>query len=333
MTENNIHNRNRHILLRLTSVLAVLFFAASLSLHAQLQVSTSLDTNRMRIGEQAVLRITSPFDKNFIYTWFSIPDTFNHIEVISRDTIDTLNVNNAWVLQQDIILTSFDSGAWAIPPIPMQYKKPQDTTTYTVYSSPLLLYVNTVPVDTTKAAYDIKGVIEVPWSIMDYIWWIVGGFAILGIVGAAIYFLRKSQIEKSGVQIVKVKRPAHEVAMEALHTLKEEKLWQQGQVKEYHTRLTDIIRLFIENRFGVPALELTTDEILQYSVIHTQPKDLYDGLKNMLTLADLVKFAKASPVANEHEQSFADAVEWVTRNKQTDTANPLPSNSVNTQQA
>jgi len=116
--------------------------------------------------------------------------------------------------------------------------------------------------------------------------------------------------------IIEIARPAHEIAQEKLDTLKEKALWQQGQIKEYQSELTHIIREYLENRFEIRALESTTDEIAR----DLKDKGLDDGdkkkLSDILQIADLVKFAKAKPDVNIHDEFFNDAVDFVLRTKE-----------------
>jgi len=107
-------------------------------------------------------------------------------------------------------------------------------------------------------------------------------------------------------------RPAEEVALEKLDGIKEEKIWQAGQVKEYHTQLTDVIREYISRRFGVSSTEQTSDETLRaMKPLLAEQKDIYEHLRKMLTLADLVKFAKWTATPDENEQSLRNAYEFV----------------------
>ncbi len=98
---------------------------------------------------------------------------------------------------------------------------------------------------------------------------------------------------------------AHEVAFKELERLREEELWQKGEIKKYYTRLTEILRQYLENRFRVYSLEMTTAETLEALVSTGFKKDeSYNDLKSVLTGADLVKFAKYNPVSSENEFIF-----------------------------
>ena len=103
--------------------------------------------------------------------------------------------------------------------------------------------------------------------------------------------------------------------MTALGKLKEEKLWQQGQVKEYQSRLTYIIREYLENRYEVPALESTTEEIQRSLKQVDFDSSWKDKLSNILQVADLVKFAKAKPPVDFHDQVWKEAEDFVLATK------------------
>lgn len=90
------------------------------------------------------------------------------------------------------------------------------------------------------------------------------------------------------------------------------KIWQQGRLKEYHTELTDVIREYISRRFTVSSVEQTSDETLRaLRPLLSDQKELFDQLRKMLTLADLVKFAKWTTTPDENEQSLRSAYSFV----------------------
>jgi hypothetical protein len=107
-------------------------------------------------------------------------------------------------------------------------------------------------------------------------------------------------------------RPAEDVALEKLDVIREQKIWQQGRLKEYHTELTDVIREYISRRFAVSSVEQTSDETLRaLRPLLSDQKELFDQLRKMLTLADLVKFAKWTTTPDENEQSLRSAYSFV----------------------
>jgi hypothetical protein len=125
--------------------------------------------------------------------------------------------------------------------------------------------------------------------------------------------LQRRKLEEAGNEVVtEPLRPAEEVALEKLDAIKEKKIWQQGQVKEYYTQLTDVVREYIARRFEVSSTEQTSDETLRaMRVLLTDKKELYDNLRKMLTLADLVKFAKWTTTPDENEISLRNAYTFV----------------------
>ena len=108
--------------------------------------------------------------------------------------------------------------------------------------------------------------------------------------------------------------------------MSEKKLWQNGRDKQYHTELTDILRQYIEQRFEVPAMEKTSDEILDelYELAETQKASLAN-LKQILSIADLVKFAKYQPLADENQLSFMNAKMFVEQTKKIEIEEPVAS--------
>ncbi len=144
-----------------------------------------------------------------------------------------------------------------------------------------------------------------------------GGALLVGLIFLLVYLLVKKFRTKKVQPVIQVpKRPAHEIAFEALQKLEDSKLWQQGNYKAYFTGLSDISRMFIENRWSVAAMEMTTDEILRMKLISAQDIEVFNQLKNLLELADLVKFAKAIPVMHENEQAMKQARAFVSANQQ-----------------
>ncbi|NJM15029.1 MAG: hypothetical protein HC896_06305 [Bacteroidales bacterium] len=142
--------------------------------------------------------------------------------------------------------------------------------------------------------------------------WVAGGLATVLVVAALMYYLRRKNQNKPLLGPAKPVLPPHEIAFQSLEKLRAARLWQQNKVKQYYIELTEIIRLYIEQRFMVPALEQTSEEILESFRYRTNwlSPELQLKLKDMLTIADLVKFAKMSPLPDENDRHFSNAYHW-----------------------
>jgi hypothetical protein len=283
-------------------------------------VEAVANTKSILIGEQINITLKSNYrvDEGEINIVFpTLYDTINEfVEIVNKSTIDTLIPNKdepfAFAQQQTITITSFDSGYYAIPPF--RFVINNDT----LETEPLLIEVLTMPIDTAQAIFDVKGIIDEPFSFTDWIkdnwWWMV---AILVLVIGIIYLIKflknrkPAEVEEEIVPEI----PVHIIALEKLEKIKEEKLWQNGKVKSYHSHISEILREYIENRYQVNALEETTSEILHGLRLHNISPELMNKLTQTLTLADLVKFAKEQPLPNENEMSIAAAIEFVNTTK------------------
>lgn len=303
----NIFNRKTKLLF----VILFLFFAKTYG--QNFSATAKIDTNEMLIGKQVKLTLILTHEKNHNIPWIEIPDSLGKIEIIEKSRIDlSYSPDSSSILRkQQLVLTCFVSGYFVIPPFRFTNTSNSDTITNFAETLPLLLNVYTIPVDTTQAIKDIKAPVSVPLSWKDILPWLLGFWAMAGIILAAYFLYKKYKKKPVVTEIQKPARPAHEIALEELKKLEAEKLWQQGNFKYYYTRLTDIIRIYLWHRYDVNAMEMTTDEILNSHSIKQLNREIFLKLKFILELADLVKFAKVIPVANENEQCISNAYEFI----------------------
>ncbi len=283
------------------------------------QVAAHLDSNTILIGEQVHLHLTAFYNlhKGLIkIEWPAIGDSVaSKIKVVSKSKIDTVLGDSSHPEQQlqkqDILITCFDSGYYAIPPFRFIVN---GDTAHPLITEPMMLTVHTVVVDTTKGIKDIKGPISAPWSIFEILPWIGIGVVVLAIILIIIYYVRKKMKNKTIAPVI-IKAPPiepHVKALKALQDLADRKLWQEGRIKEYHTAISDILRTYIGERYSIAAPEMITSEIMQAlrrtEVVNTP---FYMSLQQILILSDLVKFAKEKPLAAEHEKSLSDAIDFI----------------------
>jgi hypothetical protein len=239
------------------------------------------------------------------------------LEVVQRSAIDTTKAADGKTItyHQQVTVTGFDSGYYVIEPFTFRFRKEGTNDYDTLSTEALLVQVMTVPVDTTQQIKDIKPPVEVPFTFMDALPYIIGAIVLFAIVYLLIRYFQKRKKIVPEVIIKKPKRPAHEIALEALRRIQEEKLWQQGFYKQYHSEVTDTVRTYIEHRFDINAMEYTTDETLDQFRNNLITPEAKEKLRQMLQLADMVKFAKAIPVGNENEQSMQQALDFVMMTK------------------
>ena len=302
-------------------ILLILLFLAFTFAKAQspIEVHAVIDSTSIRIGAQTKLDIYVNYDasaqKNLDILWPIIEDTIKKgIEVVNISQIDTTipNKNKPNIIQRHIQLTvtSFDSGAYYIAPFKFIINK---DTANPLFTEPLHLLVNTVATDTSLTKVkDVKPPFDesFDWKwYLPYAYWTLG---ILVFIILLIVFIKKMNKQKpKEVVIEKPKIPAHITALKSLEKIKEEAIWKENKTKEYYSTIADTIRLYIEERFNVNALELTSDEIIRIFKSQVVDSDSKLKLTQILTLSDFVKFAKQIPIEAEHTLTLNNAFDFV----------------------
>lgn len=288
--------------------------------HAQ-NASVQASSYRIRLGEQVVLKLKAQAAKDQKLIWPELSDSLGpYFDVVKRDTIDTLNSPGAPLqLEQQVFITSFDSGMHSLPVFDFQFIGAQGDT-QSVLSDVLSINVLTQPVDTTKAIKDIRGLEVVPPDYTRLIWMIVGiTLAVLLVAGGIYYYLRSRKPKETPKAPPAPQIPAWVLALKALDKVAQEALWQQGKEKEYHSALTDILREYLEKQFRIPAMESTTDETLQMVQKLGWDAAWITDLRQVLHLADLIKFAKVTALPAEHQRSLELCRLLVERSRPQDT--------------
>ena len=319
------------------AILATFLFVILSSLtHSQnIKVSATLDSNTILIGEQTKLHLTVKYkadEGNISIQWPALSDTIiKQIEIVDKSKIDTTipdKQNNLPELEQHqtLTITSFDSGFFAIPPFRFTIN---NDSTKSFETEAMLLHVNTLPVDTTLAIKDIKPPMDEPFDFRELIPYIIWGAVISAVIALIVYITLKL-VSRKPKPVVKVesKIPPHVTALQSLEKLRDEKLWQEGKLKEYHSALTDIIRTYIEHRFKVSALEQTSDEILYNFRSIVIDKESKEKLRQMLLLSDLVKFAKEQALPTENEMSMNNAFDFVNGTMREETKKQEENNTI-----
>ena len=291
---------------------------------AQIQPSVELNqsTKKILIGEQLTVDYALKVNASDSVKLPLFTDTVRkEVEIVNASKVDTSfdeNDVSIKLFKQTLTLTSFDSGYHAVKPIQFFVNN------QLVESQPFLVEVHTVQL-TQQELKDIKSPFEAELTLLDYLklYWmyILGGLAVVGVIALIIWYLKTREKPIIEQIIQKPQIPPHVIALEKLTELQKKKLWQSGDLKGYYSSLTTIIREYIELRYNILALEQTTSERLSdLSQKQEIANDLKEKLKELLLLADLVKFAKMKTLAEENEKLFAYAKLFIEETKQNEKA-------------
>ena len=296
--------------------------------------SATLEKKAIQVGDQIGLELNVTVPAGSRLQWPMLLDTLaQQVEIVRKSGIDTVKSDREkFTLKQNLTITSFDSGSYVIHPLVFKYHLPGDTVTYFTETLPLTLDVQNIETDQSQDIKPIKPPLTAPVTFREILPWI-GIVALIGIIAALVYFYLKRKKAQPPVMATRLKTtiPPYEAAIEALESLRVKKLWQSGQVKEYYSELTEIVREYIELRYPVRAMEMTTAEI--YSALRKTEvtASAREKLNSVLVLADLVKFAKEQPLPLENEQSLNQCVEFVRETRparEQETVIPVPQESV-----
>ena len=304
----------RRTIVRLYWVLFIAFGFAQQVLQGQfVEVRAEFDTNQIRIGEIFHLDIRVQQPAGIRVDFPAIKDTLvDKLEVVTSVPSDTTLINKELEILKRYRLTSFDSGLYVVPPL--KFHILSDVWKDSIESNPLFLYVHTVPVDST--IYDVKYPLHMPVGFMEIFPFLVGGIIVLAGLIFLLWYLQRRKKNKPVFRAQTPQDPAHIIAFRELRELNDEKLWQHNEFKKYYTRLTEIVRRYMERRYGIRAMELTSHEILEeWNKSGEDKEDLASNLNLLLNLADLVKFAKQKPVASENEENMDRAYDFIEKTK------------------
>lgn len=241
------------------------------------------------LGEPVEVRVKAELPADWPEaSLFSLPDTFNTLEVLHRGKMDSSVVAAVKTYTQSFTLTGFDSGTWAMPPLMMQ------SGNRTIRSNPLNITVLPVRLPADSTYHDIREIIEIE-KVKDPWWlWLIAA-VVAAIAGLLLYRWLKTKKRVKPTPVAKTPDPdALQDALNKIKQLEAEQLPAKGEWKKYYSALTDIVKIFMEKRTGQPANAFTTDEVIVLGDNYL-PKEKTGLLAETLRIADAVKFAKYQP--------------------------------------
>jgi hypothetical protein len=328
-------NPRRNILFTTLALAGGLLTAAAPEAWAQSGVTAraSLDSTYVIIGSPTTIHLEVIAPEG---TTVAFPDLRKGVAAMDEDktftlevsdfaTPDTVRSGSAVTLTSDVEVYAFDSATLYIPPF--DFVVGGDTVSTNALALKVVVPFD-VEVDPQKFC-DIKAPIKPDFVLMDYVGWVLWPLLGLLIVGGLIYYFvyyrprhRREKAEPAKPAVV---LPPHEVALEALKVLEEKQLWQDGHFKRYYTELTDILRTYMDGRFKVSTLEKTSDEILRtMRLTDGITNSSLQNLRQVLELADLVKFARFKPLPDENQLSLMNAKMFVSQTVEVKSVDTTP---------
>ncbi|MBK9097865.1 MAG: hypothetical protein IPM14_06990 [bacterium] len=291
----------------------IILFLLSINLSAQsISALASVDSSDYLVGDYInyTLEIRAEKDIEIINPFFR--DSLKQVEILKEIPTQKKEDENIKSSTFGYTISYYDSAVITLPPIAVQYKTKGSNDVKVVLSNPVTFTVHTVQVDQQAEIKDVKEPLTIP---LDWKFILLIAIIVLVVLAVAYYLYRRYKKKKAEQPVIKkiIKIPAHVRALSALDNLEREQLWQKGRVKEYHSNITGIIRGYFEERFKLPALELTTSEQMQKLKRVPSAKNILSITNEFLNNADLVKFAKFQPMPSVNETMMKQAKEIVTQ--------------------
>ncbi|CAN5417611.1 hypothetical protein BH23BAC1_BH23BAC1_18870 [soil metagenome] len=297
----------------------ILLVCSDFTFGQRISASARTDKSKIEIGQQIRFSLSVNAPQNLPVEMPALsPRLNNSLEIVETSKIDTTFLNdNTYTLKQEILLTSFDSGSYTIPSLPVILRSRLKNDT--IFTEPIQLEVYHATINQDQGIRDIKPPLGAPFNFQELITYVFYFLMLLAIIAGSIYAYRffTKDNGKEFERPYEPAEPAHIIALRELDQIKGENLLQKNKVREFHSRLTENIRRYIQNRFKIQALEQTSEEILVH-MNHDLLTDkiTYRKLEEILTLADQVKFAKVKPSTLDNARSLENAYKFIHNTKE-----------------
>jgi hypothetical protein len=299
-----IYNKARQILKRKLWLPFVCMVLPAIALSQQPSVQTFIDKNDILIGEQIQYKVKVGFPTgSFNVHWLNIPDSVAHFEVVDKSKIDSSFEDNKTVLQQTITLTSFDSGRWNTPALPIHFDPVKGDSSLHLFTDSIPINVGYAPPDSTNQLRDIKPIIEV--EVKSYFWYYVGGVILVLLIIAFFIWRYVKNRKKDDAPQFNSRLSPYDEAMQELDKLKTLQLQQPDEMKKFHSDVARIFKWYISRRLRASILNKTTDDVLVLLTESNLSKESITSAASALRTGDAVKFAKYLPTISESENSAA----------------------------
>ena len=270
-----------------------------------LTVHVRADKTKMTIAETFLLEFEAAIEPGFEVQMPKIDKVLVNFGIVDWDNLgDKLDENNNVVSRYRYRLEPFLSGTFPIPAFTFQFtdvNNPEEKT-YELITEPIDIEVTSL-LDEQRAELviaDIEDVVQMPKKSSYWPLWALGMVTIIAAISSWVYSRRKRVAE-----LVRIFKPAHEIAYDRLRALVKDDPVKKGRIKEFYEQISNILRHYIEHRFNLKAPERTTEEFLiELTTTEVLGADDKAGLGEFLKLSDLVKFAKHNPTIEQIQKTF-----------------------------
>lgn len=276
--------------------------------HSQdVSVTATVDSQSVAIGDWIRYSLQVKHPSSLSVAFPALKDSIGSFDIVQQDTVVRTEANGEVELKKNYIISKFDAGTFYIQPFIVQVKRSGGIID-SAQSNPIPVEIRGVEVDTSQTIKDLKPPMTVPMSLEEIAFYLGILIALGGLGYALYYYIQKRKLKAGEIrEVVKPNIPPHVLALMQLEELESKRLWQAGEIKIYYSEATEIVRRYFEARYNIMALEMTTGEVMAQLEKFKMEKRTFTQIEEMLTGADLVKFAKHQPVAAENEQIIVSA--------------------------
>ena len=278
----------------------------------KISIQSTVSKSKITLGDTITYTVTVTREPDVKVKLPQLAENLGQFEIRDYKVFNPVKKNGKIIDRVQYKISTFDVGDFKIPPIAVAYSIPPDTTEHLLKSEAIKITVESLAPSAEGDIKDIKPPVELPFDWKPVIRYGLAGFFLLLLLAIGIYFwMRRRKGKPLLPQKTEPRRPPHEIALEALERLRESNLLEKQGAKAYYSEISEIIRRYIEGRFGIEAMDLTSTELLAELEKVLLEDALMKTMTEMTDLSDLVKFAKYQPTDEENARILEMAFEFV----------------------
>jgi hypothetical protein len=303
--------------LEFTKIFLFLFLVNySFAGNGKISLEAKVDKNKIKIGDLIQYSIIVARDENINIEMPDLGANLGAFEIRDYNDLDPEKQNGEIVQRREYTISTYDVGDYEIPPVTVRYSVGKDTAWKELTTETIKITVESLKPSEAGDIRDIKAPLEIERNWMRIIRFVAAGLIIV-LIGILIfvYFKRRKEGKSLLPHREKPKRPPHEIALEELEQLLQQQLLEKGEIKQFYIRISEIIRRYVEGRFFIVAIEMTTSQLIDTMIEAEVEKEDVQLVEDFLMQCDLVKFAKYMPTSEEHQKVIDQAFEIVNKTK------------------